>query len=66
MSLLNAEQVCQMLQVKKSYLYHLTHNNRIPYLKIGNHLRFSEEDLWKWLEERKNGGDQDDGLQEEE
>lgn len=54
-NLLTAEQVCQLLQVKRSYLYHLTHNNRIPHIKIGNHLRFEEQDLNLWIEERKNG-----------
>ena len=62
MNLLNADQVCQILQVKKSYLYHLTHHNKIPYVKIGNHLRFDEQDLNKWVEDQKNGnGGDDDG-----
>ena len=54
-NLLTAEQVCEVLNVKKSYLYHLTHNNKIPHIKIGNHLRFDEQDLNHFIEERKNG-----------
>ena len=62
MELMTAEQVCDQLQIKKSYLYHLTHNQKIPHFKIGNHLRFKSQDLDEWLEEKKNGGDIDDGL----
>ena len=43
-----------MLQVKPSYLYHLTHNNKIPFVKIGNHLRFDPQDLNEWIKEKKN------------
>ena len=66
MNLLNAEQVCQQLQIKKSYLYHLTHHNKIPFLKIGNHLRFDQADINSWLEYQKNGngGDDDGDLQQ--
>lgn len=62
MELLTAEQVCDKLRVKKSYLYHLTHNNKIPHLKIGNHLRFDEVDLNQWLEQMKNGREENEHL----
>jgi len=60
MTLLTAEQVCDKLQVKKSYLYHLTHTNKIPFIKLGNHLRFDTEDIDNWLLKLKNGGEADE------
>lgn len=59
MELMTAEQVCKELQIKKSYLYHLTHTDRIPFIKLGNHLRFDKDDVENWLIKLKNdnGGD---------
>ena len=54
--LLTVEDVCELFQFKKSYLYHLTHQNRIPHFKIGNHLRFRRSDLEAWLEHKAHGG----------
>ena len=64
MALMTAEQVCNELQIKKSYLYHLTHHKLIPFIKIGNHVRFERDDLNQWLADKKNGngGEEDDSL----
>ena len=64
MNLLNADQVCERLQIKKSYLYHLTHHKLIPFFKIGNHVRFNPAELEDWLAGKKNGngGEEDDSL----
>ena len=48
--LLTPEEVCQLLKVKRSYLYDLTHRNQIPHLKLGRHLRFRRRELESWLE----------------
>jgi excisionase family DNA binding protein len=47
--LLTPEDVCRLLKIKRSYLYDLTHRNRIPHLKLGRHLRFRRSDLEAWL-----------------
>ena len=60
MTLLTAQQVCDKLQVKISYLYHLTHTNKIPFIKLGNHLRFDTEDIDNWLLKLKTGGEADE------
>ena len=47
--LLTLDDVCRLLNLKKSYLYHLTHNRRVPFIKIGNHVRFRRSDVEQWL-----------------
>jgi excisionase family DNA binding protein len=37
------------LNVKHSYIYRLTSEDRIPYIKIGGQLRFNQEQIEKWL-----------------
>jgi excisionase family DNA binding protein len=57
-ALMTPTQVCQKLNLKLSYLYWLTHKKEIPFIKIGNHIRFDEADIVNWLEQRKrNGGE---------
>ena len=52
-SLLTVQEVCGLLKVPKSYIYSLTHQKRIPYLKIGGHLRFRQQDIDAWLEKQE-------------
>jgi excisionase family DNA binding protein len=51
--LLTPEEVCQLLKIKRSYLYDLTHRNQIPYLKLGRHLRFRRCEIASWLEGKR-------------
>ena len=39
------DDLCQILKVKKAYIYNLTHTNQIPYYKLGNLLRFKLSDI---------------------
>ena len=48
--LLNVKQVAELLNVKRSYVYGLTSTGRIPFIKIGNHLRFRRADINGWLD----------------
>ena len=48
--LLTPEQVAEMLQIKLSTLYSWTHQRKIPHLKVGRLVRFSQSDLEKWLQ----------------
>ena len=47
------EELCQMLKLKKSYVYDLTYRKKIPFIKIGRHLRFDVAEVGKWLEQNK-------------
>ncbi|MBM3217053.1 helix-turn-helix domain-containing protein [Candidatus Poribacteria bacterium] len=53
--LLTVEDVCELLQFKKSYVYRLTHRDEIPHFKIGNHLRFRRSELEAWIGRKANG-----------
>ena len=63
--LLAIQQVCELLQVPKSYVYWLTHSKKIPHFKIYGHLRFRQSHIEEWLEsmEVRNVGLQE-GIQE--
>ena len=47
--LLNINELCEIIKLKKSYLYLLTHEKRIPHYKINGHLRFRLSDIEEWL-----------------
>lgn len=49
-SLLTVDDLCKLLCLKKSYIYNLTFQRKIPFLKIGRHLRFRKSDIEAWLE----------------
>ncbi len=51
---LTIEEVCDILQVKKHYIYALTSQRRIPFLKMGRFLRFRKEDIDEWLKDKTN------------
>ena len=47
--LLTVQDISSLLGVKKSYVYWLTHQKKIPHLKIHGHLRFRQSDIDEWL-----------------
>lgn len=47
--LLTIQNISSLLGVKKSYVYWLTHQKKIPHLKINGHLRFRQSDIDEWL-----------------
>ena len=49
--LFTVETLAQYLNIPKSTIYKMTSLNEIPYLKIGNTLRFRGTDIDKWLQE---------------
>jgi excisionase family DNA binding protein len=49
---LTIEEVCDILRVKKHYVYALTSQRRIPFLKMGRFLRFRKEDIDEWLKDK--------------
>jgi excisionase family DNA binding protein len=48
--LLTAEQVAEMLQVPKAWMYEAAREHRIPHVKLGRYIRFEHEQLDTWLE----------------
>jgi excisionase family DNA binding protein len=53
--LLTVQDVCELLGVKKPYLYNLTHHKKIPHIKIEGILRFRQEEIKSWLDSREVG-----------
>jgi len=51
--LLNLEEVAKYLGVTINTLYSWTHQKFIPHFKIGRLLKFDEEEIEAWLDERR-------------
>ncbi len=51
--LLTTQEVCELLKVSKTYIYWLTHQRKIPYIKMQGHLRFRQSDIDEWLMSQK-------------
>ena len=47
--LLTVQETCELLKVTKTYIYWLTHQKRIPYIKMQGHLRFRQSAIDDWL-----------------
>ncbi len=52
--LLTFLEMCNWTGIKESKGRDLVFKNQIPVLRIGRLLRFDQDDLIKWLEEKKN------------
>ena len=51
--LLTIQEVCELLKVSKGYIYWLTHQRKIPFIKMQGHLRFRWSDIDSWLREQE-------------
>ena len=51
--LLTIQESCELLQVKKSYVYGLTYQKKIPYIKIQGILRFRQSAIDMWLDSQE-------------
>ena len=47
--LMTIEEVAELFRFKKQSIYNMVHENRIPYIKVGNAVRFKEEDIKELL-----------------
>ena len=47
--LLTIEEVCELLKVSKTYIYWLTHRQKIPHIRMQGHLRFRRSAIDDWL-----------------
>ena len=50
---MNIDQLMQILPLKKSRIYYLTHVAAIPHHKIGQTLLFREDEILEWMERNK-------------
>ena len=47
--LIGIDDLCRILKLKKSYVYLLTHEKKIPHYKLNGHLRFRLSEIEEWL-----------------
>ena len=59
--LLTVQEVCELLEVSKNYIYWLTHKQKIPHIKMQGHLRFRRSAIDNWLmaQEVRSGSTQE-------
>lgn len=50
LTLLTAEQVCDLLQKNKDWLYDVCRKNQFPHVKIGRSIRFRPADLEAYID----------------
>jgi excisionase family DNA binding protein len=51
--LLTIQEVCELLNVSKSYVYRLTSEKKIPHIKLMGHLRFRRQEIDSWVSEQE-------------
>lgn len=49
MKLLTVTQLCELLQVKKDWVYDQVQAGQLPHVRIGRHLRFPEDAIQEWI-----------------
>lgn len=53
--LLRPEEAARLLAVKTNWIYEAVRDGRLPCLRLGRHIRFTQAMLEQWLGERANG-----------
>lgn len=51
--LLTIKQLAELLQVAEVTIYGWKKNKNIPYLQVGNTIRFDEEQVLEWMKSKK-------------
>jgi excisionase family DNA binding protein len=51
--LLRPEDAAELLSVRVSWIYEACRTGRLPFLRVGKHLRFTRSDLERWLGEQR-------------
>ena len=54
--LLDAARAAELLSVRPSWVYESVRSGRLPYLKLGRHIRFLRSDLETWLLDQREWG----------
>jgi excisionase family DNA binding protein len=55
--LLTADQVAEVLQVPKSWVYGATRDGSIPAVRLGRYYRYRPEAIRDWVEQLEKGKD---------
>ncbi len=50
---LNTQEACEFLGISKATLFRLKKEGRIPFIKLGNSLKFDKDDLIKFMNNLK-------------
>jgi len=50
---LKIPELAQKLSVKESWIRNMVFKSQIPFLKLGHFIRFCEDDINKWLDDKK-------------
>ncbi|MEO0124516.1 MAG: helix-turn-helix domain-containing protein [candidate division WOR-3 bacterium] len=51
--LIDIQTLSVLLSVKQKTIYDWVHKNAIPYVKLGRLVRFDENEIKRWLENKK-------------
>jgi excisionase family DNA binding protein len=51
--LISLKTLAELLCVKESWLKSMIFKRKIPFVKVGKHIRFKEDEIQKWVEDRK-------------
>jgi len=54
MKLVDIRTLSELLSVKPKTIYDWVHRNTIPHIKLGKLVRFDENEIKKWLENKKS------------
>jgi len=54
MRLIDITTLSSLLSVKPKTIYDWVHRNTIPHIKLGKLVRFDENEIKKWLENKKS------------
>ncbi len=54
--LLTPQEIADLLGIQMSTIYSWTHEEFVPFIKLGRLIRFRESDVLEWLEKRTNPG----------
>lgn len=55
-NVLTIEDLSTYLKIPKSTLYKLVREGKVPFQKVGRHLRFHRESIDEWLKRQENFG----------
>lgn len=58
-TVLTIEELSVYLKIPKSTLYKLVREGKVPYQKVGRHLRFHREAIDDWLKRQNDHGKQE-------
>lgn len=50
--LIDADELCELCGFRKSFVYSLTHQKKIPHYKVGHMLRFKLSEIFTWLDKK--------------